>query len=178
MTIIDTINTLQIICLILLGCIIFMIGWMFGAIFTKKYPVWSNTVIFWPFEKTPNLIKTYWAIYWRDTSIERILAYCGDDQFTIRIDLMCSGEVRYLCWHKSNSILAKPNLILRQGSITENEDGAGAEYVFHYRGCIYTVEHLRSDDGRSDLFFVEVTDTEQKKSTWKMEQMSIPKYLL
>ncbi|NYJ29198.1 hypothetical protein GGE08_003271 [Muricauda sp. ARW1Y1] len=39
MTIIDTINTLQIICLILLGCIIFMIGWMFGAIFTKKYPV-------------------------------------------------------------------------------------------------------------------------------------------
>jgi CHASE2 domain-containing sensor protein len=39
MTIIDTINTLQIICLILLGWIIFMVGWLFGAIFTKKYRV-------------------------------------------------------------------------------------------------------------------------------------------
>ena len=57
MTIIDTINTLQIICLILLGWIIFMVGWLFGAIFTKKYRVWGNTAIFWPFENTPNLLK-------------------------------------------------------------------------------------------------------------------------
>ncbi|MHA7862960.1 hypothetical protein [Flagellimonas marinaquae] len=106
------------------------------------------------------------------------MAYCGDSQFTIRIDRLHTGEIRYLCWHKSNSILAKPNLILRNGKIKESDEGLATEYEFHYKECTYTVEQLRSEDGQSDLFFVEVTDKDQKKSTWKMEQMSIPKYLI
>ncbi len=118
------------------------------------------------------------TIFWKAPHIESVLAYFGDGQYTVKIDRLCTGEIRYLCWHKSNSILAKPNLILSNGRLTESQEGRGTEYVFNYMESNYTVEHLSSKNRGKDLFFVEVTSKDQKKSTWKMEQMPIPKYLL
>ncbi len=37
MTTLETINALQIFCLVVLGFIIFMVGWLLGAEFTRKY---------------------------------------------------------------------------------------------------------------------------------------------
>jgi len=105
------------------------------------------------------------------------LAYFGDGQFTVRIDKLRSGEIRYLCWHKSNSILAKPNLILRHGKVNETPNGEVTEFIFHHNESTFIVEHIVSKmEGGANYFFIEVTDNQQKKSTWKMNQMPIPKY--
>lgn len=115
-------------------------------------------------------------MFWRDSNIECILAYFGDQQFTIRIDKLRTGEIRYLCWRKSNSILERPSLILRHGKISETSKDRTA-YVFHHNDCTFTIERIVPKmEGAPDYFFIEVTDSFQKKSTWKMVQMPIPKY--
>ena len=118
------------------------------------------------------------TIFWSPTYIRCVLAYFGDDQYTVKIDELHTGEIRYLCWHKSNSILAKPNLILRNGKVKEAPNGETVEYLFLNHDQVFAVEHIPAKlDKGINYFFVEVTDTNQKTSTWKMEQMSIPKYL-
>ncbi|WP_041801621.1 hypothetical protein [Flagellimonas ruestringensis] len=105
------------------------------------------------------------------------MAYFGDEYYTIKIDKLRTGEIRYLCWHKSNSILAEPNLILRNGKIKQAPNGESTEYVFLSEERIFTVEHIPSKlEGGASYFFIEVTDEHHKKSTWKMQPMPIPKY--
>ncbi|MDF0718227.1 hypothetical protein PY092_18845 [Muricauda sp. 334s03] len=117
------------------------------------------------------------TIYWRATDIECVLAYFGDSQYTIKIDRLRTGEIRYLCWHKSNSILGKPDLVLNDGQVTENNNGETVEYTFICNDKVFTVEHIPPhSEGGTHYYFIEVTDKDNKKSTWKMEQMPIPRY--
>jgi len=89
-----------------------------------------------------------------------------------------NGEIRYLCWNKRNGILTKPNLILENGEIRESAEGETTEYVFTHEESTFSVEHIHPNkSGMPHYYFVEVTDKDQKKSTWKMEQLPIPKYL-
>jgi len=118
------------------------------------------------------------TIFWSHPNIEGVLAYFGDSQYTVKIDRLCTGEIRYLCWHKSNSILAKPNLVLRNGKVRETQNGESVEYTFLCDDRVFTVEYIASKlKGGTPYYFIEVMDKDQKKSTWKMEHMSIPKYL-
>ena len=90
---------------------------------------------------------------------------------------MRNGEIRYLCWRKINSILAKPNLILRHGKVKETPNGEVTKFIFRHNQSIFTVEHIVSKmKGGANYFFIEVTDKDQKKSTWKMSPIPIPKY--
>ena len=84
-----------------------------------------------------------------------------------------------MCWNKSNSILARPNLILRNGTRKKSSNGESTEYIFLYDERVFTVEHIPpgTKEG-AHYFFLEVSDESHKKSTWKMEQMPIPKYLI
>ena|GEM_PF-2577958 len=117
------------------------------------------------------------STFWNAPDIECVLAYFGDGQFTIKIDRLRTGEIRYLCWHKSTSILARPNLILRNGEVKETVHGETLEYIFLHNNQVFTVEYVPAQlNSGTNYFFMEVTDTDQQKSTWKMEQMSIPKY--
>ena len=73
--------------------------------------------------------------------------------------------------------MAKPNLILRHGKVNETPNGEVTEFIFHHNESTFTVEHIVSKmEGGANYFFIEVTDSHQKKSTWKMNQMPIPKY--
>nr|WP_321412837.1 hypothetical protein [uncultured Allomuricauda sp.] len=92
---------------------------------------------------------------------------------------MRTGEIRYLCWNKSNGILTKPNLILGNGEIRHPGEGETTEYIFSHQENTFTVEHIHpKKSGMPNYYFVEVTDKDQQKSTWKMEQLPIPKYLV
>jgi len=52
------------------------------------------------------------------------------------------------------------------------------EYTFLCDDRVFTVEYIASKlKGGTPYYFIEVMDKDQKKSTWKMEHMSIPKYL-
>ncbi|MDF0705748.1 MAG: hypothetical protein VX772_02390 [Bacteroidota bacterium] len=106
------------------------------------------------------------------------MAYFGDQQFTVRIDELKSGEIRYLCWHKSNSILAKPSLMLCRGTVKRGGNGEIREFTFLHDDRVFTIEYIPSKlKGGVNYYFIEVTDSNHKKSTWKMEQRPIPKYL-
>ncbi|MBR9853982.1 MAG: hypothetical protein GYB37_05300 [Algicola sp.] len=127
----------------------------------------------------PKSFKTYLIIFWNDPLLDRILAYFGDEQFTVRIDRLRSGEIRYLCWHNKSSILGRPKLILRHGQIKESSNSKITEFIFHHDGSTYTVEHVASKiKGGINCYFIEVMSKDQKKSTWKMNELTIPKYLL
>nr|WP_297788752.1 hypothetical protein [uncultured Allomuricauda sp.] len=70
-------------------------------------------------------------------------------------------------------------MILRNGKINEAPDGNVTEFIFQHNESTFTVEHIISKiEGGAQYYFIEVTDKDQKKSTWKMNEMSIPKYFL
>jgi len=74
--------------------------------------------------------------------------------------------------------LSRPNLILGNGTVKATADKEATEYIFRNGESIFSVEHLHPvKKGAPHYFFIEVTDKDQKKSTWKMEPLSIPKYL-
>ncbi|WP_285654417.1 hypothetical protein [Allomuricauda sp. NBRC 101325] len=107
------------------------------------------------------------------------MAFCRDDQFIVRIDELKCGKLRYLCWHKSKSIFNLPCLILRDGVIEKSASGNKLEFVFTNKDSLYVMEYLLpiTEDGRPK-FFLEITDYRNKKSTWKMEEIPLPRYLL
>ncbi|MBO0341020.1 MAG: hypothetical protein VX798_11675 [Bacteroidota bacterium] len=75
--------------------------------------------------------------------------------------------------------MAKPNLILRNGKTKKASNGETTEYIFLHDEQVFTVEHIPpTTNGGAHFFFLEVSDESHKKSTWKMEQMPIPKYLI
>ena len=63
--------------------------------------------------------------------------------------------------------------------MNETPNGEVTEFVFNRNESTFTVEHIVSKmDRGANYFFIEVKDENQKKNTWKMEQMHIPKYFL
>ncbi|BDW94122.1 hypothetical protein AB9K32_05230 [Allomuricauda sp. XS_ASV26] len=75
--------------------------------------------------------------------------------------------------------MGRPQLILRNGQVTKNPNKRITQYVFHHEGSTFTIEHLVSKiEGGINYYFVEVVSKDQKKSTWKMNELTIPKYLL
>lgn len=129
------------------------------------------------FNIDPNQPKPTKVIYWKDPDIDQILVFCGDGDYIIRIDQLRNGQVRYLCWLASKGILSKPSLILH-GIAEKDPNGDKTEYIFTYGEWTYSLEHIVVEGKpTASHIFLEVADQEHKKSTWKMEELPLPKYL-
>lgn len=106
------------------------------------------------------------------------MVLCHNPHYTIRVDEHWSGEIRYLCWQKPKGILEKPSLVIRNGKCTESPGKDKAEYVFRDGDLTYTLERIVSKGKYATThIFLEVTDGDNQKSTWKMEEKPLPKYL-
>lgn len=113
-----------------------------------------------------------------DPSIKRYLVLCHNQHYTIRVDEHWNGELRYLCWQKPKGLLERPNLTIRHGKCTESPAKDKTEYVFQHGDLTYTLERIVSEGRYAAIhIFLEVTDQYHQKSTWKMEEKPIPKYL-
>ncbi|WP_318308533.1 hypothetical protein [Flagellimonas crocea] len=107
------------------------------------------------------------------------MAFFGDREYTVKIDKLRTGEIRYLCWNNNSSLLGRPNLVLVNGKVRQSPEKDAVEYVFSHENSTFTVEHISAiQKGGMEYFFLEVCDQEQKKSTWKMDPKDIPKYFI
>ncbi|MEO2051330.1 MAG: hypothetical protein ABGX00_06165 [Allomuricauda sp.] len=118
------------------------------------------------------------AIYWSDPTIERILLFCGNGTYIVRIDLLKNLSIRYLCWHTNKGLLSPPCLVLDNGRMTRSgTDDEKTEFFFEHEDWTFSVERIVPKDYPVvSHIFLEVCDQDQKKSTWKMEPLSLPKY--
>lgn len=106
------------------------------------------------------------------------MVLCHNPYYTIRVDEHWNGEIRYLCWQKPKGILEKPSLVIRNGKCTESPGKDKAEYVFQNGELIYSLERIVSKGKYAAThIFLEVTDRYNQKSTWKMEEKPLPRYL-
>ncbi|MDC6386300.1 hypothetical protein SAMN04487891_108138 [Flagellimonas taeanensis] len=75
-------------------------------------------------------------------------------------------------------ILQRPCLVIRNGKCTESPSLDKAEYVFQDGDLTYSLERIVSKgDHATTHIFLEVSDRDNQKSTWKMEERPLPKYL-
>jgi hypothetical protein len=128
----------------------------------------------------PNLPKpkTVIAIPQNEPDLPKILILCHNADYTVRVDELCNGQIRYQCWHKPKTVLEPPNLVLEDGCIRQSPKKDKTEYVFSFGDWIYSVERIVSiGKFASTHIFLEVSDTENQRSTWKMEDLTPPKYL-
>ncbi|RIV41840.1 hypothetical protein [Flagellimonas pelagia] len=89
-----------------------------------------------------------------------------------------NGALQYACWHKPKTLLEESSLIVTGGSTHVSQKKDKTEYLFRHKGWIFSLEKIVPPGTMAfPLIFLEVTDQEQKKSTWKMEEMPLPKYL-
>ena len=128
--------------------------------------------------KAQTNLKPTRAILPQDPSIKRFLILCHNQHYTIRVDEHTDGEIRYLCWQKPRGILQRPSLVIRNGKCTESPSLDKTEYVFEDGDLTYSLERIvsKGDHGTTHIF-LEVSDRDNQKSTWKMEERPFPKYL-
>lgn len=60
--------------------------------------------------------------------------------FMVRIDELSNGQYRYASWKANQKQVAKPSLILNQGSVTFDGSGGNHHYTFKSGSYLYTVE--------------------------------------
>ncbi|WP_156102318.1 hypothetical protein [Muricauda sp. MAR_2010_75] len=71
-----------------------------------------------------------------------------------------------------------PNLVLENGSMKQSPKKDKTEYVFSCGDWVYSVERIVSlGKFASTHIFLEVSDSQNQRSTWKMEDLTPPKYL-
>lgn len=74
--------------------------------------------------------------------------------------------------------MESPCFTIRHGKRTESPSGDKDEYVFQYGDLTYTLERIVSRGKYAATYiFLEVTDRDNQKSTWKMAERPIPRYL-
>ncbi|MEW2922118.1 MULTISPECIES: hypothetical protein [Flavobacteriaceae] len=94
------------------------------------------------------------------------------------MDQLCNGQIRYQCWHKPKTFLEPPNFVLSDGVIRQTPKKDKTEFVFPCGEWTYTVERIVSQGKfASTHIFLEVASSDNQRSTWKMEDMTPPKYL-
>jgi len=118
------------------------------------------------------------AIFTQDPLIRRILVLCQNQHYIIAISELWNGALQYACWYKPKTLLEESSLIVIGGSTQVSPKKDKTEYHFKHNGWCFSLEKIVPPGTHAvPLIFLEVTDQEQKKSTWKMEEMPLPKYL-
>ncbi len=107
-----------------------------------------------------------------DYKVKQNLIYCGNQDFVIRVDKLMNHKLRYSCWRKPKNVLQAPDLILLNGYIRSFEPLDKYEFVFPFGKWTYAIEQIVPHGGhRNSLIFLEVTDCQNQKTTWKLQDM-------
>ena len=107
-----------------------------------------------------------------DYKTEKNLILCGNHDFIIKVDKLQNQKIRYACWRKPKHISEPPDLILLNGHIRFFEQFDKYEFVFPFGKWTYVIEQIIPQDKHiSSQIFLEVSDNQDQKSTWKLQDM-------
>ncbi|WP_420601799.1 hypothetical protein [Flagellimonas sp.] len=111
-----------------------------------------------------------------NSDVKQNLVLCHNFKFTIRIDQLHNGELRYACWAKPKTIMEKPDLILLDGYVQDNVNQDRFEYYFTNGEYTYIIEKIISGEyDRTVHIFLEILDKHNENSAWKMTALSTVK---
>lgn len=107
-----------------------------------------------------------------DYKAEKNLVHCGNQDFIIKVDRLMNQKLRYSCWRRPKNILQPPDLILLNGHIRSFESLDKYEFIFPFGKLTYVIEQIVPHDGqKNSLIFLEVSDNNDQKTTWKLQDM-------
>lgn len=107
-------------------------------------------------------------------NVKTNLILCDNFEFTIRIDQLVDGSLRYTCWKKPKSTYDTPDFLLDFGTKLENSTDDRQEYLFSNAEWNYSVERIVSKDSSNTVhIFLEVQNNDGKENyAWKMRDLS------
>ena len=111
-----------------------------------------------------------------NSEVKNNIIYCENGKFSIKIDKLKNGDLRYISWNKPKSISNKPDLILYNGKIERQGTGGGYHYVFKSRDWSYIIENnFMGETIESMGVFLKLLNNGKQRQYSKMINLTIKK---
>ncbi|WP_222984222.1 hypothetical protein [Flagellimonas meishanensis] len=110
-----------------------------------------------------------------DYTSKQNLVLCSNQEFIIKVDELQNQKIRYRCWRRPKTTMEDPDLILLNGSIRVFEPADKMEFVFPFGERTYVLEKIMpQNEQNTSHIFLEVSDDQNQKTTWKLQDAVIP----
>ena len=111
-----------------------------------------------------------------DAAVKNNIIYCENSQFSIKVDNLKNGGIRYTSWNKPKSISDEPDLILYDGKVEQQGTGGGYHYLFESGEWRYIIENnLMGETVESMGVFFKLLKNGEQKSYSKMNDLTLKK---
>ena len=110
------------------------------------------------------------------SEVAKTILHCENKQFSVIVDQLKNGTIRYRSWDKPKSISDEPNLVVSDGTIEQQGTGGGYHYVFNQGDWSYIVENkLMGETMASTGIFLKVLKNGVQKLYSKMNDLTVKK---
>ncbi len=107
-----------------------------------------------------------------ESSVEVNLIHCKNEKFTIKIDRLKNGDVRYISWNKPKTTTNEPDLILLSGSIEKQGTAGGYHFLFSHGTWQYIIENNFIGETEESMgVFLKLTNNGNEKLYTKMTDL-------
>ena len=111
-----------------------------------------------------------------NSEFEKNIIHCENEKFTIKVDKLKNGDLRYISWNKPKTISDEPNLILYDGKVERQGTGGGFHYIFKSEDWNYIVENnFMGETTESMGIFLKLLNNGKQKLYSKMTDLTTEK---
>ncbi|PZW37577.1 hypothetical protein LX95_02886 [Mesonia algae] len=111
-----------------------------------------------------------------NSEVKNNIIHCENKKFTIKVDNLKNGDIRYISWNKPKTISDEPNLILYDGKVERQGTGGGYHYVFKSGEWSYIIENnLMGETAESMGIFLKLLNNGKQKQYSKMTDLTTEK---
>ncbi|WP_111710357.1 hypothetical protein [Lutibacter citreus] len=111
-----------------------------------------------------------------NSEVKNNIIHCENKKFTIKIDNLKNGDLRYISWNKPKTISDEPNLILYDGKVERQGSGGGFHYVFKSGDWNYVIENnFMGETAESMGIFLKLLNNGKQKLYSKMTDLTTEK---
>lgn len=111
-----------------------------------------------------------------NSEVKNNIIHCENTKFTIKVDNLKNGDLRYISWNKPKTISDEPNLILYDGEVERQGTGGGFHYVFKSGDWNYIIENnFMGETAESMGIFLKLLNNGKQKLYSKMTDLTTEK---
>ncbi|KGO05394.1 hypothetical protein [Dokdonia donghaensis] len=111
-----------------------------------------------------------------NSEVKNNIIHCENKKFTIKVDNLKNGDLRYISWNKPKSTSDEPNLILYDGKVERQGTGGGFHYIFKSGEWNYIIENnFMGETAESMGIFLKLLNNGKQKLYSKMTDLTTEK---
>ncbi|WP_218598779.1 hypothetical protein [Polaribacter sp. NJDZ03] len=111
-----------------------------------------------------------------NAEVKNNVIHCENEKFSIKVDNLKNGDLRYTSWDKPRSTSNKPDLVLYDGKVEQQGTSGGYHYVFKSGEWKYIIENnLIGETKESMGVFLKLLKDGEQKGYSKMNDLTIKK---